>query len=248
MPRYRLLIEYNGGPFMGWQKQPGELTVQGVLEEAAAKLDGAPVNVYCAGRTDSGVHATGQVAHFDLQHDRGDKVADAMNFHMRPNPVAILKAEKIGEDFHARFGATQRHYRYVVINRRADLTLDAGLAWRVPAPLDASAMQAAAQTFIGTHDFSTFRDADCQAQTPIKTLNKFNVVASGERIEFTVSARSFIHRQVRSMVGSLVEVGRGRHAPEWIADILAAADRHKCGPVAPADGLYLEKVDYSDEA
>lgn len=244
MPRYRLLIEYHGGPFMGWQKLPGIPTVQGALEEAAAKLDGAPVAIYGAGRTDSGVHATGQVAHMDLRIDRGQKVADAMNFHLRPLPIAVLKAEPVSEEFHARFNATQRHYRYVVINRRADLTLDRGLAWRIPSHLDAEAMHEAAQALVGTHDFTTFRDTDCQARTPVKTLNEITVSRYGARVEVTCRAQSFIHRQVRSMVGSLVEVGRGKQRPGWIAEILAAAARTACGPIAPADGLYLEKVDY----
>ena len=244
MPRYKLLIEYHGGPFQGWQRLRDKPTVQAELEAAAAKLDNAPVEVFGAGRTDSGVHATGQVAHMDLQNDRGGKVADAMNYHLRPHPIAILKAEEVGEDFHARFGATERHYRYIVINRRADLTVDRGLAWRVPAPLDADKMHAAAQAFIGTHDFSTFRDADCQAASPVKTLNAFQVSRYGERIEFTCRAKSFIHRQVRSLVGSLIEVGRERYPVSWISDILEAADRAQCGPVAPADGLYLERVDY----
>lgn len=244
MPRYKLLIEYNGGPYQGWMRLPGKPTVQAVLEEAAAKLDGAPVEVFGAGRTDAGVHATGQVAHMDLSQDRPGKVADAMNFHLRPHPVAVLKAERVDDDFHARFSASLRHYRYVVINRRAHLVLDDGLAWRVPSRLDAGKMQAAAQAFVGTHDFSTFRDAACQAASPVKTLTAFNVARYGERIEFTCSAPSFIHRQVRSMVGSLVEVGRGRHPVSWIGDILAAADRTECGPVAPADGLFFERVDY----
>ncbi|KCZ54124.1 tRNA pseudouridine synthase A [Hyphomonas beringensis] len=248
MPRYRLLIEYHGGPFQGWQKLPDVPTVQGALEEAAAKLDGAPVDIYGAGRTDSGVHATGQVAHMDLRIDRRDKVADAMNFHLRPHPIAVLKAERVADDFHARFNATQRHYRYIVINRRADLSLDRGLAWRVPSKLDADAMHAAAQAFVGTHDFSTFRDTDCQALTPVKTLKEFTVSRYGERVEFTCRAQSFIHRQVRSMVGSLVDVGRGRQPVGWIADILAQADRSACGPVAPAEGLYLEKVDYAADS
>lgn len=245
MPRYRLLIEYHGGPFQGWMHLPGKPTVQGVLEAAAAKLDGAPVRVYGAGRTDSGVHATGQVAHMDLVHDRGDKVADAMNYHLRPHPIAILKAEEVGDDFHARFNATQRYYRYIVINRRADLTVDRGLAWRVPSKLDAERMHEAAQALVGTHDFTTFRDADCQAASPVKTLNAFQVMRFDDRVEFTCRAQSFIHRQVRSMVGSLVEVGRGRHSIDWLREILEAADRTACGPIAPPDGLYLERVDYA---
>lgn len=244
MPRYKLLIEYNGGPYQGWMRLPGLQTVQGALEEAAARLDGGPVEVIGAGRTDAGVHAKGQVAHMDLRNDRPDKVADAMNYHLRPHPIAVLKAEKVGEDFHARFSATARHYRYIVINRRAHLTHDLGLAWRVPSKLDADKMHEAAQLLLGTHDFTTFRDTECQALSPVKTLSRFDVARYGDRIEFTCSAQSFIHRQVRSMVGSLVEVGRGRHPVKWAREILEAADRTRCGPVAPSDGLYLEQVDY----
>ncbi len=248
MPRYRLLIEYQGGPYQGWMKLPGLQTVQGALEEAAAKLDGAPVEVYGAGRTDAGVHATGQVAHMDLRQDRPGKVADAMNFHLRPHPIAVLKAEKVDETFHARYSATGRHYRYVVLNRRAHLTLDEGLVWRVPSRLDAEKMQAAAEALVGTHDFTTFRDAECQAASPVKTLWRLDVARCGDRIEITSSAPSFIHRQVRSLVGSLVEVGRGRHPVSWMAEILEARDRTRCGPIAPADGLYLERVAYDAQA
>jgi tRNA pseudouridine38-40 synthase len=244
MPRYKLLIEYHGGPYQGWMKLPGISTVQGALEEAAAKLDGAPVEVVGAGRTDAGVHATGQVAHMDLAQDRPDKVADAMNFHLRPHPIAVLKADRVADDFHARFSAEARHYRYVLVNRRAHLALDNGLAWRVPSKLDAGAMHEAAQLLLGYHDFTTFRDAACQAASPEKTLDRFDVARFGDRIVFTLSARSFLHRQVRSMVGSVVEVGRGFQRPEWITQILKAADRKACGPVAPADGLFLERVDY----
>lgn len=190
MPRYRLLIEYHGGPFQGWQKLPDVPTVQGTLEAAAAQLDGAPVEVFGAGRTDSGVHATGQVAHMDLQIDRGRKVADAMNFHLRPHPIAVLKAEEVSEDFHARFNATQRHYRYVIINRRADLALDRGLAWRVPSKLSAEKMHEAAQALVGTHDFTTFRDTDCQALTPVKTLNEIRVWREGERVILPAGRRA----------------------------------------------------------
>ena len=244
MPRYKLLVEYHGGPYQGWMRLPGIPTVQGALEDAAAKLDGAPVEVIGAGRTDAGVHATGQVAHMDLAQDRPDKVADAMNFHLRPHPIAVLKAGRVTDEFHARFNAATRHYRYVIFNRRADLTLERGLAWRVASRLDAAAMHTAAQLLLGNHDFTTFRDTACQAASPVKTLDSLDVARSGDRIEITCSARSFLHRQVRSMVGSLVEVGRGYQRPEWIAEILAAADRTACGPVAPPDGLFLERVDY----
>ena len=248
MPRYKLLIEYHGGPYQGWMRLPGIPTVQGALEEAAAKIEGAPVEVIGAGRTDSGVHATGQVAHLDLTLGRPEKIADALNFHLRPHPIAVLKAEPMGDDFHARFSAAARHYRYVVINRRADLALERGLAWRIPSKLDAAAMQAGAQHVLGTHDFSTFRDTGCQAASPVKTLDRLDVARLGDRIEITCTARSFLHRQVRSLVGSLVEVGRGFQRPEWMHEILVAADRTACGPVAPSDGLFLERVDYPGSA
>ena len=248
MPRYKLRLEYHGGPYQGWMKLPGIPTVQAALEEAAARIEGAPVEIVGAGRTDSGVHATGQVAHLDLSLDRPEKIADAMNFHLRPHPIAVLKAERAADDFHARFSAEARHYRYVIVNRRADLALERGLAWRAPARLDAAAMHEAAQLLLGHHDFTTFRDAACQAASPEKTLDRLDVARSGDRIEFTLSARSFLHRQVRSMVGSLVEVGRGFQRPEWIREILDAADRKACGPVAPADGLFLERVDYPASA
>jgi len=243
--RYRLDIEYDGRPFSGWQRQAHAPSVQGVIERACQALDGRPVTVYGAGRTDAGVHATGQVAHIDLATDRDPgTVADAMNYHMRPDPVAVLEARKVGEEFHARFSATARHYRYVIANRRADLTFEAGLAWRVAQPLDAHAMQEGARHLLGRHDFTTYRDAQCQADSPLRTLDAIAVMRHGGRIEITCSARAFLHRQVRSMVGSLVEVGREKRRPEWIGEILAAADRSACGPVAPPDGLYLTGVDY----
>jgi len=247
MQRYKITVEYDGRPFFGWQRQDGQPSVQQALEEAAAKLDGAPVLVQGAGRTDRGVHATGQVAHFDLQKPRPlRKIADAFNFHLRPHPVAVLDAEEVGPDWNARFNATLRAYRYVIINRRADLTVDRGLAWRVPSKLDASAMDRAAKALIGQHDFSTFRDAECQAKHPIRTLDKIDVARYGEGLEVTVEAKSFLHRQVRSIVGSLVEVGRGARGEDWIAQILEAKDRTACGPVAPADGLFLERVEYGE--
>lgn len=244
MPRYKLLIEYHGAPFRGWQRLPDEPTVQGALEAAAAKLDGAPVDVVGAGRTDAGVHATGQVAHMDLQNDRGHKVADAMNYYLRPNLVSVLKAEPVDEVFHARFSAVMRYYRYVVVNRRADLTVDAGLVWRVPIKLDVANMQKAAEALVGEHDYSTFRDTECQAKSPVRSIDEINIHQFNDRLEFTVRARSFLHRQVRSIVGSLVDVGRGQRPAAWMAEILAARDRTKCGRVAPPDGLYLERVEY----
>lgn len=249
MQRYKITVEYDGRPFFGWQRQDGQPTVQQALEEAAAVLDGAPVLVQGAGRTDRGVHATGQVAHFDLQKPRPiHKIADAFNFHLRPDPVAVVAAEEVDPDWSARFNATLRAYRYVIINRRADLTVDKGLAWRVPYKLDAGAMDRAAKALIGQHDFSTFRDAECQAAHPIRTLDQIDVARYGEGLEVTVEAKSFLHRQVRSIVGSLVEVGRGAREEGWIAEILEAKDRTACGPVAPADGLFLERVEYGASA
>ncbi|WP_084418142.1 tRNA pseudouridine(38-40) synthase TruA [Henriciella litoralis] len=247
--RLRLLVEYDGRPFSGWQRQEGQPTVQASLERAAEALDGQPVTVHGAGRTDAGVHATGQVAHLILQKPRPiRKIADALNHHLRPDPVCVLEAEEVDEDFHARFSATGRAYRYIIMSRRAHLTFERGLLWRVPVPLDVHAMQAAADHLIGEHDFSTFRDAACQAKSPVKTLDTLNVTGFGNRIEVTATARSFLHRQVRSFVGSLVEVGRGMQEPGWMKDILDARDRTVCGPVAPADGLYLEKVEYAGGA
>ncbi len=246
MQRYKITVEYDGRPYFGWQRQEAHPSVQHVLEEAAAKVDGAPVLVQGAGRTDRGVHATGQVAHFDLSKPRPiHKIADALNFHLRPEPVAVLAAEEVGPDWSARFDATLRAYRYVIINRRADLTLDRGLAWRVPfRDVDAGAMDRAAQALVGQHDFTTFRDMECQAKSPVRTLDKISVARYGEGIEVTVEARSFLHRQVRSIVGSLIEVGRGARGEDWMADILQARDRTACGPVAPPDGLFLERVEY----
>lgn len=246
MQRFKITIEYDGRPFYGWQRQDGQPSVQQALEEAAAKInDDAPVLVQGAGRTDRGVHATGQVAHFDLQTSRPlRKIADALNYHLRPDPVAVLAAEQVDADWSARFNATLRAYRYVIINRRADLTVDKGLAWRIPYQLDAPAMDRAAKALIGQHDFSTFRDAECQARHPIRTLDKIDVARYGEGLEVTVEAKSFLHRQVRSIVGSLIEVGRGARPEDWMSEILDAKDRASCGPVAPADGLFLERVEY----
>lgn len=245
MPRYKLTIEYDGSVFAGWQRQDNAPSVQQTLEAAAEALDGVPVQVIGAGRTDSGVHATGQVAHLDLTKTiRAGKVRDALNAHLRPHPIAVLEAEDADPGFHARFDATGRSYVYRVVNRRADLALDRGRAWRVSVDLDVARMHAEAQALVGRHDFTTFRDSNCQADTPVKTLKSISVAQHGDVIEIRTSARSFLHRQVRSMVGSLIEVGRGREPEGWMADILAAADRTKCGPVAPADGLYLESVSY----
>jgi tRNA pseudouridine38-40 synthase len=245
MPRYKLLIEYDGAPFAGWQIQAGQPTVQGVLTAAVEAFCGESVAVQGAGRTDAGVHAFGQVAHIDLSRDwETDTVRDALTAQLRPHPVAVLAAERVSDEFDARFSARARHYLYRIVNRRADLALDRGRAWRVPRPLDAQAMHRAAQGLLGKHDFTTFRAAECQAKSPVKTLDRLDVEHAGDEIRITASARSFLHHQVRSMVGSLVLVGEGRWSAKDLADALAARDRTACGPIAPPDGLFLVRVDY----
>src|SRR5215472_10476020 len=245
MPRYRLTIEYDGTPFVGWQMQAGALSVQGLVADAIAAFSGERVGLHGAGRTDAGVHALAQVAHFDLAREWGtDTVRDAVNAHLRPHPIAVLAADRTSEDFDARFSATRRHYRYRIVNRRADLALDRLRAWRIARPLDTTAMHAAAQCLVGRHDFTTFRAAECQAKSPVKTLDRLDVERSGDEVRIEAAARSFLHHQVRSMVGSLALVGEGRWSADDLARALAARDRTACGPVAPPDGLYLVRVDY----
>jgi len=245
MPRYKLTIEYDGAPFAGWQIQAAALTVQGVLTAAVEALSGETTLVQGAGRTDAGVHARGQVAHVDLAKDwETDTIRDALNAHLRPHPVAVIAAERAAADFNARTSAVKRHYLYRIVNRRADLTVEAGRAWRVPRPLDAAAMHAAAQRLIGKHDFTTFRSTECQANSPVKTLDRLDVTRDGDELRVTASARSFLHTQVRSMVGSLVMVGEGRWSADDFARVLDARDRAACGPLAPPEGLYLMRVDY----
>jgi tRNA pseudouridine38-40 synthase len=245
VPRYKLTIEYDGTPFAGWQIQADQPTVQGVLTAAIEALSGEKTPVQGAGRTDAGVHARGQVAHVDLTKDwDNDTIRDGLNAHIRPYPIAILGAEHAAEDFNARTSAIKRHYLYRIINRRADLTVDAGRAWRVPRPLDAAAMHAAAQRLVGKHDFTTFRSTECQAKSPVKTLDVLSVARDGDAINVTASARSFLHSQVRSMVGSLVMAGEGKWSADDLAAALAARDRAACGQVAPPDGLYMMRVDY----
>jgi tRNA pseudouridine38-40 synthase len=245
MPRYRLLIEYDGSPFCGWQYQDNAPSVQGALEAAVKAMTGEAVRVSGAGRTDAGVHALGQVAHIDLTKSyRADRVRDALNAHLRPHPVAVLSADIVSDDFDARFSAMRRHYLYRIANRRANLAIDAGRTWRIPRPLDADAMHAAAQTLVGKHDFTTFRDTECQAKSPEKTLDVLDVTRDGENVDIVTNARSFLHSQVRSMVGSLVWVGHGRWTAADMRKALEARDRAACGPVAPPDGLYLVRVDY----
>ncbi len=245
MPRYKLTIEYDGAPFSGWQIQAEETTVQGVLTAAVAAFAGESALVQGAGRTDAGVHARGQVAHVDFAKEWDtDTVRDALNAHLRPHPVAVLAAERVPDDFNARTSATKRHYLYRIINRRPDLTLDAGHAWRVPRPLDVAAMHEAAQRLVGKHDFTTFRAAECQAKSPVKTLDALDVVRARDEVHVLAAARSFLHHQVRSMVGSLALVGDVKWNADDMAAALAARDRTACGPVAPPDGLYLMRVDY----
>ncbi len=245
MARWKLTIEYDGAPFSGWQRQDNGPSVQACVEQAILKLSGEAVTIAAAGRTDAGVHAFGQVAHADIAKALApDKMRDALNAHLRPHPVAVLEAAVVGDDFHARFQATARHYLYRIVNRRAPLTLDVGRAWQVQADLDAEAMHAAAQYLVGHHDFTTFRAAECQAKSPVKTLDVLRVARHGEEITVNASARSFLHHQVRSMVGTLKQVGVGKWRPVDVREALEARDRSACGPVAPADGLYLVRVDY----
>ncbi|NOT40776.1 MAG: tRNA pseudouridine(38-40) synthase TruA [Alphaproteobacteria bacterium] len=245
MMRWKLTIEYDGSPFVGWQRQDNGASVQAAVEQATLKLTGEAVTIAAAGRTDAGVHAFGQVAHADIAKAFApDKLRDALNAHLRPHPVAVILAEEARDDFHARFDATARHYLYRIVNRRAPLTFDAGKAWQVQAALDADAMHAAALRLLGTHDFTTFRAAECQAKSPVKTLDRLDVSRAGEEISVRASARSFLHHQVRSIVGTLKLVGTGKMTANDVAAALAAKDRTQCGPVAPPDGLYLVRVEY----
>ena len=243
--RFKLTIEYDGGPFQGWQRLPTAPSVQGALEDAVEKLTGVRSEVIGAGRTDSGVHAYAQVAHVDIEKPfEVGRLADALNAHLRPHPIAVSAVAEAAPDFHARFDAKLRAYRYRIRNRRTPLTFERGQMWRVSRALDVDAMQAAAARLVGKHDFTTFRDAHCQAKSPLKTLNVAQVTRNSDEVDCWFEAQSFLHRQVRSMVGTLVEVGLGKMGADGVARILAAADRAQCGPVAPADGLYLARVDY----
>ena len=246
MPRFQLTLEYDGGPFLGWQRLPeGQASVQGALEAAVLALTGAKAQVLGAGRTDSGVHALGQVAHVDLAKDfRPDRLRDALNAHLRPAPICVLQASAVSPQFHARFDAIRRVYWYRILNRRAPPALEAGRVWQIMRPLEAGPMAEAAQSLIGHHDFTTFRDAHCQARSPLRTLERLEIQRAGEEVQIWCAARSFLHRQVRSMVGTLVEVGLGRMPVQAVSDALAARDRACCGPVAPACGLYLARVEY----
>ena len=246
MPRYRLTLEYDGGPFVGWQRQDNGPSVQDALEDAIEKLSSERVTVTGAGRTDAGVHALGQVAHFDLEKEfAADKVRDALNHFLRPAPVVVLDAAIAAPDFHARFSASGRHYLFRILNRRSPPALDAGKVWHLQVKLDAEAMHHAAQQLLGQHDFTTFRAAECQAQSPVKTLDRLDVSRRAEEIHIEASARSFLHHQVRSFVGSLKLVGEGKWSARDLKAALDARDRAACGPVVPPDGLYLVKVDYA---
>ena len=249
MPRYRITIEYDGTPFVGWQFQATGVSIQGELERAIRQFSGEDVGVRGSGRTDSGVHALGQVAHFDLVREwETFKLREALNYHLKPQPIAVLDCTIAPEGFDARFSATARHYLYRILSRRAPAALSHNRVWWLPIPLDADAMHEAAQHLVGRHDFTTFRASSCQAKSPIKTLTKLDVSRVGDEIHVTTSARSFMHNQVRSMVGSLKQVGAGRWAPSDMARILAAKDRAACGVVAPPQGLYFVKVDYGPTA
>ncbi|MDR3514148.1 MAG: tRNA pseudouridine(38-40) synthase TruA [Caulobacteraceae bacterium] len=245
MPRYRLTIEYDGRPYHGFQAQGVLPSVQASIERAVKGFCGEDLRLQAAGRTDTGVHATGQVVHIDLAKAwKADVVRDALNAHLVPEPIAVLEAAAVDEDFHARFSAKARRYLFRILNRRAPPALDKGRVWHVKKPLDAQAMHAAAQALVGHHDFTTFRDLQCQAKSPMKTLDEARVWREGEEVRLAFSSRSFLHRQVRSMTGSLAEVGVGRWDADDLKAALEARDRRACGPVAPADGLYLVGVEY----
>ena len=245
MTRWKLTLEYDGRPFVGWQRQDNGPSVQAALERAVAAFCGETVTLFAAGRTDAGVHATGQVAHADIaKPTTADTVRDALNFHLRPLPVVVLSAEAMSDDFHARFSAIMRHYRYRILNRRPPPALENGRVWHVGTPLDAGAMDAAAQHLVGKHDFTSFRAVACQADSPVKTLGALSVEAAGEEIHVVARARSFLHHQVRNIVGTLKLVGEGKWTGADVVAALAARDRGRAGPTAPADGLYLTHVDY----
>lgn len=249
MPRYALRIEYHGGPFAGWQRQAGQPSVQEAVETALRALEPEAPGIAAAGRTDAGVHATGQVAHADLSRDWDPfRLSEALNWHLKPAPVAVLGARRVPDDFHARFSATERRYLFRLIARRAPLTHDKGLAWQVLNPLDAGAMRKAAAHLIGRHDFTTFRSALCQSASPVKTLDEITIeevaLPQGMEYRFRLRARSFLHNQVRSIVGTLERVGAGAWRPDLVKDALEAKDRAACGPVCAPQGLYLTGVSY----
>jgi tRNA pseudouridine38-40 synthase len=245
MPRYRIIVEYDGTPFSGWQVQINGPSVAGAIADALARLTGKETPVHGAGRTDAGVHALAQVAHFDLERPWDPlRLREGLNGCLRPAPVSVLAVSEVGDDFHARYSAVRRHYLYRILNRRAPPALDVNRAWHVNQPLDENAMEEAARYLVGRHDFTTFRSAECQAASPVKTLDRLSVSRRGEHVEIVASARSFLHNQVRSMVGSLKLVGEAKWAPADLERALEARNRSTCGPVAPPHGLYLTSVDY----
>ncbi|MPY72686.1 MAG: tRNA pseudouridine(38-40) synthase TruA [Alphaproteobacteria bacterium] len=245
MTRWKLTLEYDGRPFVGWQRQDNGPSVQAAVERAVAAFCGESATLFAAGRTDAGVHATGQVAHVDIAKGAdADTVRDALNFHLKPDPVVVQSAEAAASDFHARFSATMRHYRYRILNRRPPPALDRGRVWHVGVPLDPAAMHAAAQILAGKHDFTSFRAVACQSDSPIKTLDAISVTAAGEEVHLRVQARSFLHHQVRNIAGTLKLVGEGKWTAGDVAAALAARDRSRAGPTAPPEGLYLIGVDY----
>lgn len=252
MPRYALRIEYDGGPFAGWQRQTDQPSVQGAVEAALAKLEPDVPGIAAAGRTDAGVHAFGQVAHCDLTRGwEPFRLMEALNYHLKPAPVAVVACSAVGDDFHARFSAVERRYMFRLVSRRSPLVHDRGHAWRVGHPLDVAAMKAGADRLIGQHDFTTFRSVQCQAASPVKTLDELRVeelpYAGGVEFRFHVRARSFLHNQVRSFVGTLERVGAGAWTPDDVTAALVARDRAACGPVSPPGGLYLAGVSYPDD-
>ena len=245
MTRYKLTIEYDGAPFVGWQVQKNMSSVQGEIAKACKAIDGKLPKVFGAGRTDSGVHALGQVAHIDLVKGlHADKVRDGLNFHLAKHPITILDAQIVDDEFHARFDAVSREYLYRLIDRRPKLALDKGRVWRLPVKLNHDAMHHAAGVLMGEHDFTTFRDKNCQAKSPVKSLDDLSVVRAGDEIHIHAKARSFLHRQIRSITGVLVEVGMGKLFSSDVEAMLKARDRTACSPVAPPEGLYLMKVSY----
>ncbi len=246
MPRYRMTIEYDGSPFSGWQRQAGQASVQASVEEAVSRLGQPPTTLFGAGRTDAGVHALGQVAHIDLDKTwLPAKLMAAINAQIRPDPVSVFDIEEVNDSFHARFSASARHYEYRIRDSRAPPALDRQRVWWVPYRLDEVAMHEAAQHLTGHHDFTTFRSSQCQANTPMKTLDRLDVSREGRDVVVRASARSFLHNQVRSLVGTLKLAGAGKRSARDVRDALLAADRSTCGPVAPPEGLYLVRVDYS---
>lgn len=252
MPRYALKIEYHGAPFAGWQRQADQPSVQGAVEAALAKLEPRAHTIAAAGRTDAGVHALAQVAHCDMDKEWDPfRLSEALNYHLKPQPVSIVDCAPVAEDWHARFSAIERRYLFRLLQRRAPATHLAGLVWQVKEPLDCAAMQEAAQHLIGKHDFTTFRSVICQAQSPVKTLDELRVETAeglnGAEVHFHVRARSFLHNQVRSFVGTLERVGTGAWAPDDVQRALEARDRAACGPVCPPQGLYLAAVTYPDD-